>query len=224
MLPARSQVVRRVHIASKRGALLVPNQEIQPGIYIANTIVQGNNAYVRILNTNSCDTALNTMEIITEDLSDYDIIWTTEESGNRFERVIDKLKKNFPDQFKDTLTTLCTEYSDIFALETETVTTNNFYKQKLRLSDRTPSYIKNYRIPHAHKAEVNRQVKKLVDDGIVEPSTSNYNSPLLLVPKKSLPNSKEKRWRLVIDYRQVNKKLIADKFPLPTIEIGRAHV
>ena len=135
MLPARSQVVRRVHIASKREELLVPNQEIQPGIYIANTIVQGNNAYVRILNTNSCDTALNTMEIITEDLSDYDIIRTTEDAGNRFERVIDKLKKNFPDQFKDTLTTLCTEYSDIFAIETESVTTNNFYKQKLRLSD-----------------------------------------------------------------------------------------
>ena len=50
---------------------------------------------------------------------------------------------------------------------------------------------------------------------------------MLIVPKKSLPNSTEKRWRLVIDYRQVNKKLLADKFPLPRIEdildqLGRA--
>lgn len=49
----------------------------------------------------------------------------------------------------------------------------------------------------------------------------------MLVPKKSLPNSKEKRWRLVIDYRQINKKLVADKFPLPRIDdildqLGRA--
>ena len=48
-----------------------------------------------------------------------------------------------------------------------------------------------------------------------------------MVPKKSLPNSKEKRWRLVIDYRQINKKLVADKFPLPRIDdildqLGRA--
>jgi len=52
----------------------------------------------------------------------------------------------------------------------------------------------------------------------VEPSVSPYNSPLLLVPKKSLPNSENKKWRLVIDYRQINKKLLSDKFPLPRID------
>jgi len=52
----------------------------------------------------------------------------------------------------------------------------------------------------------------------VEPSVSPYNSPLLLVPKKSLPNSENKKLRLVIDYRQINKKLLSDKFPLPRID------
>jgi len=61
----------------------------------------------------------------------------------------------------------------------------------------------------------------------VEPSVSPYNSPLLLVPKKSLPNWENKEWRLVIDYRQINKKLLSDKFPLPRIDdildqLGRA--
>lgn len=56
---------------------------------------------------------------------------------------------------------------------------------------------------------------------------SEYNSPLLLVPKKNLPGSQEKKWRLVIDYRQLNKKLLSDKFPLPRIDdildqLGRA--
>ena len=62
------------------------------------------------------------------------------------------------------------------------------------------------------------QVQKLIDDEIVEPSKSEYNSPILLVPKESLPGSNEKRWRLVVDYRQINKKLVADKFPLPRID------
>jgi len=62
---------------------------------------------------------------------------------------------------------------------------------------------------------------------IVEPSVPPYNSPLLLVPKKSLPNSENKKRRLVIGYRQINKKLLSDKFPLPRIDdildqLGRA--
>ena len=74
---------------------------------------------------------------------------------------------------------------------------------------------------------MNKQVKKLINDNIVEPSSSEYNSLILLVPIKSLPGHKEKRWRLVSDYRGINKKLIADKFPLPRIDdildqLGRA--
>ena len=52
---------------------------------------------------------------------------------------------------------------------------------------------------------------------IVEPSFPEYNSLILLVPKKSLPDSYEKRWRLVIDYRQISKKLLSNNFPLPRI-------
>jgi len=86
---------------------------------------------------------------------------------------------------------------------------------------------KNYRNPHSQQDEIQKQVQKLINDEIVEPSVSPYNSPLLLVPKKSLPNSENKKWRLVIDYRQINKKLLSDKFPLPRIDdildqLGRA--
>jgi len=70
-------------------------------------------------------------------------------------------------------------------------------------------------------------VQKLIKDKIVKPSVSAYNSPLLLVPEKSIPGSDKKKWRLVIDYRQINKKLLSDKFPLPRInnildQLGRA--
>jgi len=116
---------------------------------------------------------------------------------------------------------------NVFGLETESLSTNNFYKQKLRLKDEEPVYIKNYRSPHSQKDEIQAQVQKLIKDKIVEPSVSAYNSPLLLVPKKSIPGSDIKKSRLVIDYRQINKKLLSDTFPLPRIDdildqLGRA--
>lgn len=93
---------------------------------------------------------------------------------------------------------------------------NNFYEQKLRLRDNEPVYIKNYRLPHTQKQEINRQVQNLFENKLIEHSTSNFNSPLILVPKKSPTN--EKRWRMCVDYRALNKKLIADKHPLPRID------
>jgi len=126
-----------------------------------------------------------------ENLKDYDIHNTN--TGNRSE--LSKLKKNFPDQFKNQLTELCTQSSDVFRLETKPTLTNNFYKQTLRLKDDEPIYIKNYRSPHSHIEEIQKQVGKLISDKIVEPSVSDYNRPLLSVPKKSLPNSQEKKWR-----------------------------
>jgi len=226
ILPARSEVIREVEIQTQESELFIPNQEIKPGIFIANTIVSAKRPFVRIVNTNSVDTSVSNSDVLFENLSDYDIIDLSKLNSKKPE-ILKRLSKNFPKDHKHQLTQLCTEFSDIFGIESEAISTNNFYKQELHLSDPTPVYIKNYKTPHAQKDEIENQVKKLINDKIVEPSISAYNSPLLLVPKKSLPNSEEKRWRLVIDYRQINKKLIADKFPLPRIDdildqLGRA--
>lgn len=87
---------------------------------------------------------------------------------------------------------------------------NNFYKQKLTLKDDIPVYVKNYRLPQTQKSEIHSQVKNLLNKDLIELSTSGYNSPLILVPKKSTDG--KKKWRLCVDYRLLNKKLIPDKF------------
>jgi hypothetical protein len=40
-------------------------------------------------------------------------------------------------------------------------------------------------LPEAHKEEVNKQIYKILDEGILAPSKSTFNSPLLLVRKKA---------------------------------------
>lgn len=116
-------------------------------------------------------------------------------------------------------------YNDVFHISEDRLTANNFYEQSIESIDNTSVYIPNYKQIHSQQTEINSQVKKMLDDGIIEPSVSHFNSPILLVPKKS---DSGKKWRLVIDFRQLNRKILPDKFPLPRIEtildqLGRAR-
>ena len=85
--------------------------------------------------------------------------------------------------------------------------------------------IPNYKQNHSQGPEIKKQIEKMLQDDVIEHSVSYYNSPILLVPKKS---SDENKWRLVVNFRQLNKKLLPDKFPLPRIDsildqLGRAN-
>ncbi|XP_036150748.1 uncharacterized protein LOC118648534 [Monomorium pharaonis] len=75
---------------------------------------------------------------------------------------------------------------------------------------------KQYRYPPIHKDEIDRQVGELLKNDVIKPSTSPYNSPLWIVPKKA-DSKGNKRWRLVIDFRSLNEKTLGDAYPLPNI-------
>jgi hypothetical protein len=52
--------------------------------------------------------------------------------------------------------------------------------------------------------------------GYIRQSTSPAGYPLLFVPKKTKPGQK-KKWRLCVDYRQLNDITIKNRYPLPLI-------
>lgn len=66
------------------------------------------------------------------------------------------------------------------------------------------------------KKEIDKQISELLNDGIIRPSKSPYNSPVWIVPKKE-DASGEKKSRMVIDYRKLNEDTIPDKYPFPDI-------
>jgi Reverse transcriptase (RNA-dependent DNA polymerase). len=56
----------------------------------------------------------------------------------------------------------------------------------------------------------------MLEDNIIRPSTSPWNSPLWVVPKKR-DASNQIKWRLVVDYRKLNDITVSDVYPLPNI-------
>jgi hypothetical protein len=56
----------------------------------------------------------------------------------------------------------------------------------------------------------------MLADGVIQHSTSPWNSPLLLARKKADASGKTK-WRVLVDFRKLNDVTIGDSFPLPVI-------
>ena len=79
-----------------------------------------------------------------------------------------------------------------------------------------------YRIPHVFKEEVREELKEMLEGGIIEPSNSDWSSPIVLVRKK------DQYLRLCVDYRRLNSVSEMNAYPMPRIDdlidqLGRAR-
>lgn len=122
---------------------------------------------------------------------------------------------------------LLKKYSHILYKPGDKLTFSNKVKHTINTTDEIPVHTKSYRYPFVHKEEVNKQINQMLEDGIIQPSSSPWSSPIWIVPKK-LDASNQKKWRLVVDYRKLNEKTIDDRYPLPNIsdildKLGRSQ-
>jgi len=85
-------------------------------------------------------------------------------------------------------------------------------KMSIILKDEEPVYQRAQRLSAVEREKVNKIISEWIQNGIVQPSLSDYASPVVLVEKK------DGNIRLCVDYRQLNKKIIRDRYPLPLIE------
>lgn len=107
-------------------------------------------------------------------------------------------------------------FEDVFFLETQNLTFTSAIKHNIKTKDELPVHAKSYRYPFCHRKEVQRQISKMLEQGIIRHSSSPWTSPVWVVTKK-LDASGQKKWRLVIDYRKLNEKTIDDRYPIPNI-------
>ncbi|XP_058128511.1 uncharacterized protein LOC131292791 [Anopheles ziemanni] len=68
------------------------------------------------------------------------------------------------------------------------------------------------RLAPLEKEIVKKQVREWLSDGIIQPSRSPYASAVVVVPKK------DGSYRMCVDYREVNKLIVRDSYPMPNVE------
>ncbi|GJV73895.1 hypothetical protein Tco_1493890 [Tanacetum coccineum] len=69
-----------------------------------------------------------------------------------------------------------------------------------------------YRLAPSEMQELSNQLQELADRCFIRPSTSPWGAPILFVKKK------DRSFRMCIDYRELNKLTVKNRYPLPRID------
>ncbi|GJY58514.1 putative reverse transcriptase domain-containing protein [Tanacetum coccineum] len=69
-----------------------------------------------------------------------------------------------------------------------------------------------YRLAPSKMKELSKQLQELSDKGFIRPSSSPWGAPVLFVKKK------DGSFRMCIDYRELNKLTVKNRYPLPRID------
>ncbi|GJW98236.1 putative reverse transcriptase domain-containing protein [Tanacetum coccineum] len=69
-----------------------------------------------------------------------------------------------------------------------------------------------YRLAPSKMKELSEQLQELSDKGFIRPSSSPWGAPVLFVKKK------DRSFRMCIDYRELNKLTVKNRYPLPRID------
>jgi hypothetical protein len=75
-----------------------------------------------------------------------------------------------------------------------------------------PVFVRPYKYAPLLKSEIERQVNDMLQQRIIQKSSSAFASPVLLVKKK------DQTWRFCVDYRQLNAITVKGKLPVRIIE------
>ena len=111
------------------------------------------------------------------------------------------------------LALLLEEFGDVFSQDDEDLGRTSLVKHSIPITNGAkPQRQAPHRLGPVKEAEAERQVQKLLQQGMIEPSNGAWSSPVVLVKKK------DDSWRFCIDYRRLNAVTIQDAYPLPRID------
>ena len=108
-------------------------------------------------------------------------------------------------------------FKGVFYVDGEPLTATGRVRHGIELDSDKPVYVKPRRYPQTMKDIIKKQIGEMLEQGIIQKSTSPYCSPLWVVPK-STQAGQEPKYRVVVDFRELNRRTQLERYPLPRLE------
>jgi hypothetical protein len=102
---------------------------------------------------------------------------------------------------------LLEQFKDIF---TDVPGVTDLIEHEINLTTNEPVRSRLYPIPYALREELSKEIDDMLSLGIIEPSTSSYASPVVMVKKS------DGSYRVCSDFRKLNRITVFDAEPIPT--------
>ena len=138
--------------------------------------------------------------------------WARQEKGTQlcFDSELSSCSLCGSDRLK--LEKLLQRYSHVFSAGEHDLGRTSLVQHDIPTRDHKPLHKANYRQAFHLRKEANRQVETLLENGVIEPSTSPWSSPVLMVPKK------DGSYRFCVDFRGLNQVSQSTDYPLPRVD------
>ena len=104
------------------------------------------------------------------------------------------------------------EHHKAFCLEANERGETDLFTMEIDTGEARPKKQVVRRMPFAVRAEVAKQLRSMQEAGVIQPSSSPWASPVVMVRKRDGTH------RFCVDYRELNSVTKADTFPLPRID------
>ena len=127
------------------------------------------------------------------------------------EDLFTRCSKHLDDEQREQLSALLLRRQDVFASSPEDMGKTEVYKHKINTGGAKPIRQPARRLPIHQRKEADAEVNKMLKKDIIEPSSSPWASPIVLVKKK------DGTTRFCVDYRKLNAVTIKDSYSLPRI-------
>ena len=125
--------------------------------------------------------------------------------------LIENASSDLTETEKKKLSNLVFEFQDVFMSPDGQLKQTHLAEHYIDTGDTKPFKMPCRKIPMFKKPVMEAEIKKMLDQNVIEPSNSAWNSPICLVAKHS------GEWRFCFDLRKLNSVTRLDTFPLPNM-------